>query len=47
MREGGEEDHRGMLNVLRDSSRSNLTVRVEYVRTGLRHGRIIRVVRVR
>jgi len=42
-----EEGHRGMLNALRDGLRANRTVRVEYIRTGLRHGRLIRVVSVR
>jgi hypothetical protein len=43
-KDAGEADHRGMLDVLRDGFTSSRLVRIEYVRTGLRHGRIVRVV---
>jgi hypothetical protein len=36
-------DHRGMLDVLRSAFTKNRNVRVDYIRTGLRNGRIIRV----
>jgi hypothetical protein len=36
-------DHSGMLDVLRSAFAKNRTVRLDYVRTGLRNGRIIRV----
>jgi len=38
-----EADHRGMLDLLRLAFRQNRTVRLDYIRTGLRNGRIIRV----
>jgi hypothetical protein len=38
-----EADHRGMLDMLRLAFRQNRTVRLNYIRTGLRNGRIIRV----
>ncbi len=40
-----EVAHAGMLDVLRDAFRQDRTIRIEYVRTGLRHGTILRVVR--
>jgi len=36
-------DHRGMLDVLRSAFRQDRTVRLDYIRTGIRNGRIIRV----
>jgi hypothetical protein len=44
--DGNEEERRGMLDLLRDAFRRDLPVRLEYVKTGLRHGRLFRVVRV-
>ncbi len=41
-----EEAHRRMLDVLRDAFRRDQPVRIEYFRTGLRHGVIFRVVKV-
>jgi len=44
LREGTNEDaHYGMLKVLRDAFRRNRPVRLEYIRTGLHNGRILRV----
>ena len=36
-------DHRGMLDILRSAFTRNRTVRLDYIRTGLRNGKIIRV----
>jgi photosystem II stability/assembly factor-like uncharacterized protein len=44
--DASEEDHQGMLGVLRDTFRRNHPVRLEYIKTGLRHGVIVRVVEV-
>jgi hypothetical protein len=41
-----EPAHHSMLELLRDAFRRNHPVRLEYIRTGLRHGVIIRVVQV-
>jgi hypothetical protein len=41
-----QEAHVGMMNVLQDAFQQNLAVRIEYVRTGLRTGTILRVVRL-
>ena len=40
--DGNEAVHRKMLDLLRDAFNRNRPVRLEYVRTGLRNGRIIR-----
>jgi hypothetical protein len=41
-----EEARRGMLDLLRQGFRTNRKMRIEYIRTGLRHGRILRVVKL-
>jgi hypothetical protein len=41
--DANEEAHRGMLNLLRDAFNQDRRVRIDYVRTGLQNGRIIRV----
>jgi hypothetical protein len=38
-----ETAHRGMLDLLRDAFKHDRPVRIDYVRTGLRNGRILRV----
>lgn len=40
-----EQAHRSMLDVLRDAFRNNGRIRVDYTRTGIRNGMVIRVVR--
>jgi hypothetical protein len=43
LRAGSEaDDHAGMLNLLRSAFRRNKTVQLDYIRTGIRNGRIIR-----
>jgi len=42
--DGGEAAHRGMLDLLRDAFDHRHVVRIEYVRTGFRNGRIVRVI---
>jgi hypothetical protein len=37
------EDHAGMLKLLRQAFNRNKTVALDYIRTGIRNGRIIRV----
>lgn len=44
--DAAEADHRGMLDLLRNAMKKNRTVRIEYVRTGLRNGRLIRVIQL-
>jgi hypothetical protein len=41
-----EAARRGMLDVLRDAFNSNQRVRIEYIRTGLTNGRIVRVLEI-
>jgi len=41
--DGGEAAHAGMLNRLRDAFNRNRVVSIDYVRTGLKNGQIIRV----
>ena len=43
--DGSEAARRGMLDLLRDAFKRNKPIHIEYVRTGLRHGVIFRVVR--
>lgn len=38
-----KNEHHGMLDVVRDAFNRNQRIRIEYVRTGLRNGRVIRV----
>jgi photosystem II stability/assembly factor-like uncharacterized protein len=42
--DGGEAAHRGMLDLLRDAFDRRHVVRIEYLRTGFRNGRIVRVI---
>lgn len=42
--DGGEAAHRGMLDLLRDAFDRRSAVRIEYIRTGFRNGRIVRVI---
>ena len=42
--DGGEAAHRGMLDLLRDAFDRRHVVRIEYIRTGFRNGRIVRVI---
>ena len=42
--DGGEAAHRGMLDLLRDAFNRRRVVRIEYIRTGFRNGRIVRVI---
>lgn len=44
--DAGEEARRRMLDLLRDAFRRDQPVRIEYIKTGLRHGVIFRVVKV-
>ena len=42
--DGGEGAHHGMLDLLRDAFDRRHRVRIEYIRTGFRNGRIVRVI---
>jgi photosystem II stability/assembly factor-like uncharacterized protein len=42
--DGGEGAHHGMLDLLRDAFNRRHVVRIEYIRTGFRNGRIVRVI---
>ena len=42
--DGGEAAHHGMLDLLRDAFDRRHVVRIEYIRTGFRNGRIVRVI---
>jgi hypothetical protein len=44
--DASEEVRQGMLDVLRDAFRRDQPVRIEYFKTGIRHGVIFRVVKV-
>jgi hypothetical protein len=44
--DANEESHTGMLDLLRDAFNHNRPVRIDYLRTGLRNGQIIRVMDV-
>jgi hypothetical protein len=44
--DGSEPAHQGMLDELRDVFQRSSRVHVEYVRTGLRNGRVVRVVEI-
>jgi hypothetical protein len=43
-RDANESAHRGMLDFLRDAFNRDRHIRIEYVRTGLRTGRIFRTI---
>ncbi len=48
LRENADKNaHRGMLNTLRTALRNDSRVRVDYIRTGVHNGRIIRVLDIR